>query len=222
MFFPKGVGKFLGWLSTARMRSPQPPVPAQTQPFTTYDPGEAIVVDYIEGLTEKEAQEYLYFGIHVQTPQSSNVAEIWYDIEQQKLFVTFKNTYTYEYTGIPVELAYDFFTAVSKGQWVWDNLRTTRRAYQFLSSLNGRVPVRMEDPAAGSVKAALGSLSILGKDPFAHTKSAKRVKITYQKVQRQLAATPKFARQTNRSFQFVSKPRKRVGLTQIRKILRGP
>lgn len=219
MNFPKGVGKFLGWLGGARMRAPQP-VPTAPA-FTTYDPGESIIVDFFEGATEKESQEFLYFGVHVHTPQSSNVAEIWYDVEQTKLFVTFKNTYTYEYFDIPVELAYDFFIAVSKGRWVWDNLRTTRRAYQFLTSLNGRVPVRMEDPAAGSVKAALGSLSILGRDPFSHTKSAKRVKIKYQQVNRLLAQTPKFSRNVNRSFQFLSKKRQRVGLSQIRKIIRG-
>ncbi len=217
MNLAKGVSKFLGWLSSARQKSGKPPTVPKKPDFLGYDPGENLVVDVID---DRTAEEFLYFHKQVAVV-SSNVAWIQYFVEDQQLVVGFKNTYVYEYLSIPVELAYDFFTAVSKGEWVWDNLRTTRRAYQFLYSLNGRTPVRMEDPAATSVKAALGSLSILGHDPFARTKSAQRVKIKYAQLTAAQLKLPKFARQVNFSYQFIHPKRQRQGLRKIRNFIRG-
>ncbi len=217
--FPKGVAKLLGWLSGARQKTANPPPvpPHPTNTFLGYDPGEKHVVDVID---DRTAEEFLYFHKQVAV-SSSNVAWIQYFVEDEQLVVGFKNTYVYEYLSIPVALAYDFFTAISKGEWVWDNLRTTRRAYAFLYSLNGRTPVRMEDPAATSVKAALGSTSILGRDPFGHTKSAKRVRIKYAKLSSAQLKMPKFARQVNFSYQFIQPKRQRAGLKKIRSFIRG-
>lgn len=194
MDFPKGVGKFLGWLERVRAEA--------------RNPAEGIHAD-------AEAEEFLYLDVTVETPQSSNVADISYNAAKSELYVTFKNGYIYAYYGITVELAYDFYIAASKGRWVWDNLRTTRRAYQFLYSLNGRHPVRMEDPAATSVKAALGSLSILGRDPFSHTKSAKRVRFKFAQIEK---AGPRRGRE---SYQFLSTGRHRTGQQRIKEIIRG-
>lgn len=243
MNFAKGIAGFLSWLTGARANTNNPPTlparpmhsvfaglaksktpkPAPTPGLSqsmapTDDDGEMVIIDVID---DRAAEEFLYFNVGVATPQSSNVALIWYQAENFKLFVEFKNTYVYEYFDITVELAYDFFVAVSKGRWVWDNLRTVRRAYQFVYSLNGKTPVRMEDPAATSVKSALGSLSILGVDPFSHTKSAKRVKIKYAQLNAMQAKTLKFTYQKQRSYQFLHPKRKRAGLQFIQKSIRG-
>lgn len=221
MNFGKGIKSFLGFLKGARLETHGPiPVPEKpaTSIFAGYDPGEKVVIDFVD---DKSAQEFLYFGVIVQTPQSSNVAWIQYWVADFQLVVGFKNSYVYEYPGTNVELAYDFLVAASKGKWVWDNLRTTRRAYEFLYSLNGRRPVRMEDPAAGSVKAALGSLSILGVDPFVRTKSAKRVAAKYAALRAEEAKIPKFAFHKQFSYQFTHKKRKKLGLKAIRAAIRG-
>lgn len=199
MDFGKGLPRFLSWLEWARGNTPAPPI----VPLREADRNPEGIV------TDREAEEFLYFGLKIQTPQSSNVAWMEYFPDKEKLHVGFNNTYVYEYLGITVELAYDFYIAVSKGRWVWDNLRTVRRPYQFLYSLNGRTPVRMEDPAATSVKAALGSLSILGIDPFSRTKSARRIKKRYALLRKGLGTG-------GPSLQFSPVGRHRTGRQRIK------
>src|ERR1700735_1871496 len=120
----EGVPRFLSWLEWARanMHASAPTVPLRAEERNP------------EGvITDVEAAEFLYFQVKIEVA-SSNVAWMQYFPEEEKLLVGFKNTYVYEYFGITAVLAYDFYIAVSKGKWVWDNLRTVRRAYQFLYS----------------------------------------------------------------------------------------
>lgn len=93
--------------------------------------------------TDAAVQEFLYFGQWFDKFRSSNVARTRYDNAEQILYVEFiSHGSTYEYPGVDVDLAYTFAMALSKGKWAWENLRNAGRAYRFLFSADGHVPVR--------------------------------------------------------------------------------
>ena len=54
---------------------------------------------------------------------SSNVASIGYDAEQMILEVEFNNSAIYQYYDVPTQIYTDFLNSVSKGRFLWANIR---------------------------------------------------------------------------------------------------
>lgn len=54
---------------------------------------------------------------------SSNVADVGYDLETATLEVGFLNGSVYQYYDVPDEVYHEFMMAASKGQFVWQYLR---------------------------------------------------------------------------------------------------
>jgi hypothetical protein len=72
-----------------------------------------------------ELEEYLFFQRWIKVV-SSNVGQIQYDADSQKLQIEFLNGSVYTYDGITIGEAEDFAFATSKGKWVWRHLRQNR------------------------------------------------------------------------------------------------
>lgn len=88
------------------------------------------------------AWRFVHMGEALQTPHSSNVASTWYEIDQQALYIQYKDGSLYEYRDVTPGEAESMYRAPSHGKWVWDNLRIrgkggrygARKEYALVSS----------------------------------------------------------------------------------------
>lgn len=147
-FFQK---KVLGLPDVAKA-PPEPEPPSSPFDPRAYEQPEAVEREqaYRQGNREKfmgeDETSFVWFGGFVDTPNSSNVASLQYDYESQKLTVGYKGRREsslvgyYEYSFVNEEQARDLLFWVTKGGWVWDNLRVrgtkcgTQKPYVFLSA----------------------------------------------------------------------------------------
>jgi hypothetical protein len=71
--------------------------------------------------------------IHLQPVESSNIAAIGYDDEEQALFIEFNSGSTYKYIDVPFAMYEAFMDADSKGRFFHSNIRQGGYAYERLS-----------------------------------------------------------------------------------------
>lgn len=94
----------------------------------------------VERRSKEEAQRrtdpvfmFTHRGQIVTGFRSSNVTSIQYDITRSILQVGYKDGSLYDYFGVPVQFAKSMLQSLSKGTWVWDNLRIrgTKLGHRF-------------------------------------------------------------------------------------------
>lgn len=75
-----------------------------------------------ERLQDREAADFVYNG-SILYVHSSNVAAAQYTIESNQLILSFLNGSVYVYGDVSEDEAISFAQSMSKGSWVWQNLR---------------------------------------------------------------------------------------------------
>jgi hypothetical protein len=91
--------------------------------------GSGKVLDVAQRQGRTDLDDFLYFGVWWADFSSSNVAMARYLEDTQTLLIGFHNGAIYGYEPVSTWMAKSFWTAASKGTWVWDHLRKRGTRY---------------------------------------------------------------------------------------------
>lgn len=121
------MGMFSDWLDRKKKQfnRPRPPWHGGPKPAAAGERG----TGSRQLLSADQVENFVYGGEPLPV-SSSNVASATYALDEEQLTISYLDGAAWQYSPVTVEEALDFARALSKGTWVWDNLKVRGTVHQ--------------------------------------------------------------------------------------------